>query len=493
MTGPYNWTYSPVQLKLQARAIETTDIQIKLQAHAIETTGPYNWNYRPVQQKLQAHANETKGPCNWDYRPVQLKLQAIQLNYRPMQLKLEAHATETSGPCNWDYRPMKLKLQACTTETTGLYNWYYPYNRPVQANQSAVLVMHQTQMWTLHAWRIQQQAEVVDEVQRNRGQANECQHLQTSTKHQLCAWCLMGVVLHKQGRKAEISYLSQTSSRFPQDPFILPQIRAFFAYQHSKENSVSNRLSLTLPPRPGIPSSVRHRQVQLNVDSKILILTEIHQSVTKALPYAFVCFSLCKNDRCWILYTNRKIWSLTGHWRKHGSRKPFSEKVSNASVCTFICVLPQQTGLDTDSKPTHRKPSQVRLCQWSSVNYLFTGFLFPKVQSTQLVLEPSKVTTLQRHPWLHKSFLRLNNRGWNSDQYIQVLPNVVPIYKNEAESAFWNARIMKALYCSKQKFWGLHKLTFYPSYEALNLKSGQGHWNETEHKLQSSLILMFVQ
>ena len=147
-TGPYN--YSPVQLKLQARAIESTDIQIKLQAHAIETTGLYNWNYRPVQQKLQAHATETTGPCNWDYRHVQLKLQAMQLNYRPMQLKLEAHATETSRPCKWDYRPMKLKLQTCTTETTGLYNWNYPYSRPVQANHFAVLVMHQTQMWTLH-------------------------------------------------------------------------------------------------------------------------------------------------------------------------------------------------------------------------------------------------------------------------------------------------------------------------------------------------------
>ena len=28
------------------------------------------------------------------------------------------------------------------------------------------------------------------------------------------------------------------------------------------------------------------------------------------------------------------------------------------------------------------------------------------------------------------------SRGWNNDQYIQVLPNVVPTYKSEAESAF---------------------------------------------------------
>ena len=139
-----------MQLKLQTYRSNYRPMLLKLQAYTTETTGQYNKNYRPMQLKLQAHAIETTGPCNWDYRHVQLKLQVMQLNYRPMPLKLEAHAIETSGPCNWDYRPMKLKLQTCTTETTGLYNWNYPYNRPAQANHFAVLVMHQTQMWTLH-------------------------------------------------------------------------------------------------------------------------------------------------------------------------------------------------------------------------------------------------------------------------------------------------------------------------------------------------------
>ena len=46
-------------------------------------------------------------------------------------------------------------------------------------------------------------------------------------------------------------------------------------------------------------SSIKcHRNLAQISDTKISVLTEIHQSLTKAQPHAFVFFSLHKNDPC---------------------------------------------------------------------------------------------------------------------------------------------------------------------------------------------------
>ena len=215
--------------------------------------------------------------------------------------------------------------------------------------------------------------------------------------------------------------------------FHIPTFKRKWYGQRTLSYSATTTWNTLLCQTPA--SSIKcHRNLAQISDSKISVLTEIHQSLTKAQPHAFVFFSLHKNDPCWssvnsILDTNRKIWSLTGHWK---SFKCFSLYIylSFHNKLAWIQIANLYTG-------NHYKFACANEALW--ITFLLR-FCFQKCRVLSLSLSRprsphSKDTPGCTNPfsdWKKEEY----SRGWNNDQYIQVLPNVVPTYKSEAESAF---------------------------------------------------------
>ena len=153
--------------------------------------------------------------------------------------------------------------------------------------------------------------------------------------------------------------------------------------------------------------------------------------------------SLHKNDPCWssvssILDANRKIWSLTGHWL--AAANLFQKKFQMLQfVHLFVSFHDKLAWIQRANLYTgnHHKFACANEALW--ITFLLR-FRFQKCRVLSLSLSRPKSPHSKDIPGCTNPFSdwkkEEDSRGWNNDQDIQVLPNVVPTHKSEAESAF---------------------------------------------------------